>query len=77
MRFYGMLQYGMLARHCRWCAENNPALRDQYLKLADEIDQELQHIAAQLETEHPYQVIPIKKLVSAQLASGLHTLLHL
>ncbi|NLA58582.1 MAG: hypothetical protein GX855_06745, partial [Firmicutes bacterium] len=77
MRFYGMLQYGMLARHCRWCADHNPARQREYLALAEEIDEELQSTAAQLEREHPYQVIPIKKLVSAQLASGLHTLSHL
>ncbi len=77
MRFYGMLQYGMLARHCRWCADKNLNRQGEFLKLAEEIDGKLKDIAAQMETEHPYQVIPIKKLVSAQLASGLHTLLHL
>ena len=71
MRFYVMLYYGMLARHCRWCADQDPARQGEYLQLAEEIDGELLRTAERLEAEYPYQVIPIRKLVSAQLASGL------
>ncbi|MGI6566816.1 MAG: hypothetical protein GX341_00865 [Firmicutes bacterium] len=77
MRFYVMLYYGMLARHCRWCADQDPARQGEYLQLAEEIDGELLRTAERLEAEYPYQVIPIRKLVSAQLASGLYTLPHL
>ncbi len=77
MRFYAMLHYGMLTRHCRWCADQNPSRQGEYLQLAEETDRELRRLAAQLEREHPYEVIPIKKLVSAQLASGFHTLFQL
>ena len=76
-RFYGMLQYGMLARLCQWCAKGDRSGSGQYQRLAEEVDGALRNIANQLETEHPYQVIPIKKLVSAQLASGLCTLAQL
>ncbi len=70
-RFYNMLQYGMLARLCQWCAKDNLSGSGQYQRLAKEVDDALHSIANQLETEYPYQVIPIKKLISAQLASGL------
>ena len=49
MRFYGMLHYGMLTRHCRWCADQNPSRQGEYLKLAEETDRELRRLAAQLE----------------------------
>lgn len=73
-RFYGMLQYGMLVRLCLWCAGESSLDQGNYQKLAEEVDDALKKIADQLEKEHPYKVIPIRKLVSAQLASGLYTL---
>ncbi len=76
-RFYGMLQYGMLARLGRWCAEQSATSLQEHLQLAKEVDDALQQIAGELEEKHRYQVIPIKKLVAAQLASGLYSLAQL
>ena len=47
------------------------------MELAQEVDTALQRIAEDLEKNYPYQVIPIRKLVSAQLASGLYSLAQL
>ncbi|NLJ85262.1 MAG: hypothetical protein GX322_02380 [Firmicutes bacterium] len=76
-RFYGMLQYGMLVRLCHWAAEHSPDGTQYYMELAQEVDTALQRIAEDLEKNYPYQVIPIRKLVSAQLASGLYSLAQL
>lgn len=73
-RFYGMLQYGMLARLGHWCAEKSSGDKAVCLQIAEEVDGALQKIAKDIEDNHPYQVIPIKNLVTAQLASGLYSL---
>ena len=76
-RFYGMLQYGMLARLGHWCAKESSGDKEAFSQVAREVDEALQKIAREIEENHPYQVIPIKKLVTAQLASGLYSLAQL
>lgn len=73
-RFYRLLMWGMF---CRMLKEeisngNNGVLS----KVLEEMEEELEYRIKELEKELNYSVIPVKKLVTLQLAAGLYSALY-
>ncbi len=74
-KFYSMLITGLFLRMIEHQLEEsqNKVLKD----LAEEIKGKLLELNEIVEEGMNYQVIPIKKLVTVQLAAGLYTMLHI
>jgi len=73
-RFYKMLGVGILARACRWELDHETA-DEEGRRLLTEVEEAAAEMLKKqceiFESEVPYSVVPIKKLVAVQLGSGL------
>jgi len=73
-RFYKMLGIGMLSRACRWELDHETA-DEEGRRLLTEVEEAAAEMLKKqceiFESEVPYSVVPIKKLVAVQLGSGL------
>jgi len=73
-RFYKMLGVGILARACRWELDKEGLTEEARLRLIEVEEAASDMLRKQceiFESEVPYSVVPVKKLVAAQLGSGL------
>ncbi len=77
-RFYSMLTVGMLSRAAQQELGKDPVADEEKVRILSEVrDLALEKVRATsdfLEREIEYQVVPIRKLVTIQLASGLYFL---
>jgi len=74
-KFYSMLITGLFLRMVNYQLEESYEKR--LADLAKEVKDKLLELNEIVEKGMNYQVIPIKKLVTVQLAAGLYTMLHI
>lgn len=72
-KFYRMLRLGLMRRMLE---EEIKAGNKQLIDIHDEIKARMEELSRELEKGLKYSVIPLKKLVTIQLATGLYTLLY-
>lgn len=73
-RFYKMLGIGILARACRWELDRETADEEGRARLIEVEEAASEMLKKQcdiFESEVPYSVVPIKKMIAVQLGSGL------